>query len=205
MINENYETKLQHLEKTVKLWEKRSLTPIGKITIIKTFMMSAFNHLFIMLPNPDKSVIDKINNIMFSFLWNHKPSKIKHSIIIKEYGEGGLKMINIVAFIDALKSTWIRRLLMTDSKWQIFIKQYIQIEKLTGCGMKYVQETISNIPNKFWKDVLLSLINLNTKMVLTEEDVLKSPLYYNNNIKIDGSSIYLKTWGRLFNINDVVS
>ena len=90
MINENYETKLQHLEKTVKLLEKCSLTPIGKIS------------LFIMLPNPDKSVIDKINNIMFSFLWNHKPSKIKHSIIIKEYGEGGLKMINIVAFIDAL-------------------------------------------------------------------------------------------------------
>ena len=107
MINENNETKLQHLEKTVKLWEKRSLTPIRKITIIKRFMMSAFNHLFIMLPNPDKSVIDKINNIMFSFLWNHKPSKIKHSIIIKEYGEGGLKMLNIVAFIDALKSTWI--------------------------------------------------------------------------------------------------
>ena len=54
---------------------------------------------------------------------------MKHSIIIKEYGEGGLKMINVVAFIDALKSTWIRRLLVTDSKWQIFIKQYIQMEK----------------------------------------------------------------------------
>ena len=86
---------------------------------------------------------------MFSFLWNHKPSKIKHSIIIKEYGEGGLTMINIVTFIDVLKSTWIRRLLMRDSKWQIFIEQYIQIEKLTGCGIKYLQETITHLPNKF--------------------------------------------------------
>ena len=159
-----------------------------------------------MLPNPDKTFIDKINNIIFSFLWNKKPSKIKHSTIIKEYGEGGLKMINITAFIDALKSTWIRRLLMTDSKWQIFIKQYIQIEKLTSCGIKYLQETIINLPNKFWIDVLLSLINLNKKMVLSDEDVLKSPLYYNDNIKIDGTSIFFKVW---FNkgikyINDLI-
>ena len=69
----------------------------------------------------------------------------------KEYGEGGLTMMNIVAFIDVLKSTWIRQLLMRDSKWQIFIKQYIQIEKLTGCGIKYLHETITHLPNKFWR------------------------------------------------------
>ena len=194
MINDNYETKLHHLEKTVTLWEKRSLTPLGKITVIKTFMMSAFNHLFIMLPNPDKSVIDKINNIMLSFLWNRKPSKIKQSIIVKEYGEGGLKMINLMAFIEALKSTWIRRLLISDCKWQIFIKQYIQIEKLTGCGMNYVQETVTHVPNKFWKDVLLSFRNLNKKMILNVENVLKSPLFHNENIKIDGTSIFFKPW-----------
>ena len=51
-------------------------------------------------------------------------------------------MINLMAFIEALKSTWIRRLLISDCKWQIFIKQYryIQIEKQTGCGMNYIQE-----------------------------------------------------------------
>ena len=94
---------------------KRSLTPLGKITVIKTFMMSAFNHLFIMLPNPDSTLIEKINGIMFSFLLNKKPSKIKQATVIKQYGEEGLKMINIMAFIEALKSTWIRRLLITDT------------------------------------------------------------------------------------------
>ena len=91
MIEENYEIKIQQLEKTVKQWEKRSLTPLGKITVIKTFMMPAFNHLFIMLPNPDSTLIEKINGIMFSFLWNEKPSKIKQATVIKQYGEGGLK------------------------------------------------------------------------------------------------------------------
>ena len=72
-------------------------------------MMSAFNHLFIVLPNPDTTLIEKNNGIMFTFLLNKKPSKIKQSRVIKQYGEGRLKMINIMALVEALKSTWIRQ------------------------------------------------------------------------------------------------
>lgn len=95
-------------------------------------MISAFNHLFIMLPNPDKHINDYMNKIIFSFLWNKKPSKLKQTTVIKQYGEGGLKMINIRAFMEALKLTWVRRLLTVDCKWQVFIKQYLQVEQLTG-------------------------------------------------------------------------
>ena len=31
-------------------------------------------------------------------------------------------MINLNAFVNALKSTWIRRLLLNESKWQEIIK-----------------------------------------------------------------------------------
>ena len=110
MEMENYEVKLQ-LENIVKHWEKRLLTPLDKITIIKTFMISVFNHLFLMLPNPSQNIIQQINKVMFSFLWNNKTSKIKVSTVQKQYCDGGLKMINLDAFIQALKSTWIQRLL----------------------------------------------------------------------------------------------
>ena len=46
MIKENYVSKIKHLENMARIWGKRSLSPIGKITVIKTFMISAFNHLF---------------------------------------------------------------------------------------------------------------------------------------------------------------
>ena len=38
MVEENYEVKLQQLDKVVKQWEKRALTPLGKITVIKTYI-----------------------------------------------------------------------------------------------------------------------------------------------------------------------
>ena len=52
MTKDNNTIKLIQLEKMVKQWEKCILTPLGKVAIIKTFMIPIFNHLFISLPNP---------------------------------------------------------------------------------------------------------------------------------------------------------
>ena len=41
------------MEKILKQWNKRSLSPIGKITVIKTFVIPILNLLFTSLPNPD--------------------------------------------------------------------------------------------------------------------------------------------------------
>lgn len=207
MVRENYELKIQQLDKIVKQWGKRSLSPLGKITVIKTFMISAFNQLFIMLPNPDQTIIDHMNNIMFNFLWNNKPSRIKKSTIIKQYEEGGLKMVNLNAYIEALKATWMKRLLTVDSQWQVFIKCYIPLENVTGYGIKYIEDKMLHIPNAFWKDVLQSIININKNLVVNQEDILKSPLYYSNNIKIGDQHICLKAWFKkgVRYINDLVS
>ena len=207
MESENYNSKVHQLENMVKLWGKRSLTPLGKITIIKTFMISVFNHLFLMLPNPSQNIIQHINNVIFNFLWNNKPSKIKASTIQKQYCEGGLKMINLNAFIQALKSTWIRRLLHTDNKWQIFIKAHVDISKLTGCNMIFIQNMIGTLENKFWKDVLQSLININKNSELNESDILKSPIFYNNSIKIGGTHIFYREWFNkgIMYVNDLIN
>ena len=158
------------------------MTPLGKITVIKTFMISIFNHLFIALPNPNQAVVDYINNILYSFLWNKKPSKIKTTIVTKQYCEGGLKTLNLNAFMGALKLKWIRRLLLNDCKWQHFIKSEIDMKKLAACKTKYIEKIISKVQNKFWKDVLQCFININKVKDSKQEQVLKSPLFYNENI-----------------------
>ena len=42
----NYNKAMSDLYKIVNQWGKRDLTPLGKITIIKTFLFTKFNHLF---------------------------------------------------------------------------------------------------------------------------------------------------------------
>lgn len=205
MIQDNYATKIQQIEKIINIWNKRSLSPVGKITVIKTLLIPVFNLLFMSLPNPDQVVINTINEILYDFLWNKK-AKIKKAIIVKQYFEGGLKMVNLQAFICALKATWIRRLITSNSKWQCYITSYISIEKLTAFDTGYVEEKLKDIKNHFWKDVLIALLKLKNNIKETQESVLKSPLFYSHNITIAGAKIFYKDWyskGIRF-INDMI-
>ena len=125
MIKENYNSKIQQVEKRIKQWEKRSLTPVGKIIVIKTSVLPIFNNLLLYLPNPENAILKSINEIFYNFLWNKKVN-IKRSVVVKQYCEGGLKMINIEAFSYALKATWIRRLITDNCKWQDYILKYVE-------------------------------------------------------------------------------
>ena len=51
----------------------------------------------------NQSAIDEVNTIFFKFLWDGKGDKIKRDIMISEYEDGGLKMIDIRLFTQALK------------------------------------------------------------------------------------------------------
>ena len=44
---------------------------------------------------------------------------------------------------------------------------------------------LSAFNNQFWKDVLKSFLDITYKTEICEEQILKSPLFYNRNIKID--------------------
>ena len=67
----NYTPKIRALENIVKRWEKRNLTPLGKIIAIKVLFIPAFNHLFITLPSPNQEIVNHINSILFNFLWSN--------------------------------------------------------------------------------------------------------------------------------------
>ena len=112
----NFKEKVQKIRSLIKLWKRRYLTPLGKITVIKTLLLPMLNHLFISIPNPDEQTIKEINNIFFEFLWDG-PAKIKQNVVIKQYCEGGLKMVNLKAFIISMKLTWLRRVIISNSPW----------------------------------------------------------------------------------------
>ena len=62
-----------------------------------------------------------------------------------------------------------------------------------------------NIHNNFWKDVLQAFINIDKKMEINERSVSKTPIFYNENIKI-ATHIFYSAWfkkGIRF-INDLV-
>ena len=63
--------------------------------------------------------LHKVNSLLYSYLWNNKPNKVKRTTACRDKPNGGLKMMNICHFEKALKLGWIRRLLNDPSpQWQ---------------------------------------------------------------------------------------
>ena len=51
--NLNYDRAIIKARKIIKNWNTRHLTPLGKITVIKTLIASKFTHLFLTIPTPE--------------------------------------------------------------------------------------------------------------------------------------------------------
>ena len=53
--------------------------------------------------------LKEVNKLFYTFLWNEKGDKIKRDIMINDYSNGGLKMIDIQSFNKSLKATWVKK------------------------------------------------------------------------------------------------
>ena len=113
----NFGSKIIAMKKLMNIWSSRNLTVIGRIIILKTLVLPKITHLIMALPDPPDNTINTLNTLFFKFIWQNKPDKVKRDLIIQNYRNGGLNMINISNYITSLKCTWIRRLHVSNAKW----------------------------------------------------------------------------------------
>ena len=104
-FQENLESKIKHFESCLKQWQHRKLTLMGKVTVIKNSALPKLIYVLTSLQNPSKQTIKGIKKLMYEFIWDGKPEKIKRDTLTKKYEYGGLKMIDIETFIESLKIT----------------------------------------------------------------------------------------------------
>ena len=64
------ETMPDKTKNSITHWQRRFLTPLGKISVIKSLLLPKITHLLIALPNPDLNILNEINDVLYDFLWN---------------------------------------------------------------------------------------------------------------------------------------
>merc|ERR1712240_566635 len=160
IVDLNFGNKIDEVKRDISKWKKRNLTPIGKITLIKTLIMAKLTYLFINLPDPPAKFLEEIDNLITRFLWGGKINKIKKQTIIKSYDKGGLKMYNIYSSLAAFKISWLKRLEHTDEREILSLKLYPCLNDLKKYGSNYTERNMKQIKNPFWRDVLKHLKKL---------------------------------------------
>ena len=113
----NFDSRYAEMNNTLSKWKKRGLTLIGKIKILKTYVMSKIIYLLSNISLPIKFIKD-VEKLMFSFLWNG-PDKISRATMFADYTEGGLKFPSIQSMIDT-------QLVKMDSKIFLFARSEME-------------------------------------------------------------------------------
>lgn len=151
----NFVPKLSRLKRCLNVWNSRDLTPVGRCTIVKTLALSQLVYLFLVLPNPPKSFIKDVENVIANFIWSGNPDKIKRTSLCNNLDDGGLKVKDIRSFINSLKCTWVRRYCdNTKGVWKVFFDESLAAfgkDLLVYCN--YKSKDLSRIPNIFVRQV----------------------------------------------------
>lgn len=75
-IQLNYSEKYYEVKKLMEIWLKRNITPLGRVVVLKSLILSKLIHLWILLPKPPDNLINNLQQLCYSFIWGNKTDKI---------------------------------------------------------------------------------------------------------------------------------
>ena len=196
MVNHNYVEKIKDIKRLIISWSKRTLTVLGKITVVKSLLLPKLNYLLLSLPEPSPQIMKEINSYFYSFIWGNKPDKISREQLCQVYHKGGVKMTDIFTHSKSLKISWIRRFLTDSHKesltfhmFKLFLPRSFDFHLYKGSD--YYRKMGLLTSNLFWKEVLLAFSDL---VELLVNDVARQPLWNNIRIKINGEVVCFTSW-----------
>ena len=182
----NLETKIVDFKQCLKQWQHRKLTLMGKITVVKTFAFPKLVYPLTVLKNISKEKSKEITNLMFKFIWDEKPDKIKRKVLSQDYINGGLKMLDLSKFTISLKASWIKRILDPNNKGQwkeIYLNQLKSYgrELIFNCEINKNDISMIFPKNSFLSNILSAWCDI--KQIHTqnvEKSNINEEIFWNN-------------------------
>ena len=92
--------KINKIKSCMEVWKSRDLTYVGKILIIKSFVLSVIGYEIEMRGIPVKFE-KEINSIIWDFIWDGKTNQISRNVCNLPQNKGGMGMVNLNHFIKA--------------------------------------------------------------------------------------------------------
>ena len=68
MVSLNYNKAIESLRKHIAMWSKRNLTVLGRVTVVKSLLLSKLTFFILSIPNPPINTIKDLNTMFFNFI-----------------------------------------------------------------------------------------------------------------------------------------
>ena len=121
----NFDELIKSIKDKLRIWRWRDLTIIGRIQIVKTFIIPIFLYRASMICL-DEVFVNEVNKIIFHFIWNGK-DKIKRLALINDIEDGGLKAPHVDSIIRTQRILCCKRLASEQpSSWKTILLHYLK-------------------------------------------------------------------------------
>ena len=163
-MDTNFRKKYDDIKALYNNWLYRHLSPLGRITVIKSIALSKLSSV-VVCPHIAPTVLKDLINLSFKFLWKNKPDRMKRVDAMLPIDKGGLNMPDIGVFWDSLKISWARRLMNSDCFWQKVLQLNIlsagfETEDLLYAGPKLLKKLGNALSNPFWSETVLAFTKI---------------------------------------------
>ena len=194
---------IEKTQKQLYIWKSRNLSYDGKVHLIKSLGVSRFMYACEM-KTIDTKYIQKIDRMLWDFLWSGKKMQIKKAICQLPKSMGGLNMIDILTCIKVRRIKWVIRFLQEDQDQvsNIMPMQYLK------CLDKYFDITLfalrvddtkdflkcTKIPS-FYKECISNYQELCYKGRVREPDE-DEIIWCNKKLKFNNSIVCFPHWAK---------
>jgi hypothetical protein len=192
--NRNYTDKFKEVKHLFNIWSKRNITPLGRVAVLKSLILSKLIHLWILLPDPPDKLMNDLQKQCYKFVWQGKQDRIRRTTSIKMVKNGGLNIPDVKKYSTSLKLMWISRFKGSKHKWKSLCEHsYPFLHNLEKFGQSYPLRFCNS--NIFWKQVFEALFQFGRCIPpKTSEELQAEAVFFNNNITIEGKIITFKKW-----------
>ena len=183
----NFEDKIPKMIKQLHIHSSRNLSLCGKILLTKSIGISKFIHPMSIVDMSDETV-KKIQSQLNQYIWSYKPAKVKHTVLVGDMNEAGLRSIDVKCKRKALIVNWFMRF-RNGRGWQDVIRE--KFEKIGGLDFllncDYDTKYLSFLP-KFYRNFL------DYFQEITVNNHGENIIWNNRNILIENKTIFWKDW-----------
>ena len=152
--DKNFSELTKGMKTVLNIWRQRYLTLGGKIQVSKSLIASTLVYIASMKSVPSY-VVDSIQTLHKDFIWNGKTPKIKHTTLISDYTNGGLKDIDINFKLCSLKFSWITRSLDKSNfhPWKVIANEILR--PVGGCNIFHTNLSYKSMTK--WATLLVDI------------------------------------------------
>ena len=207
MIERNFENFRNKVAQICSSWSARTLTKIGKILVVNTLITSQFVYKFLHNYNPSRKFLEHIKQLIRHFIWDGKPSRVAYNKLIRDYPDGGLKLVDLSLKVTSLEAAWVPKIALGSlNHW---VNCFLPLEHpiIWECNVSY-QDVVKISPyDGIWSQIWGAWSRYNYQENVESSMITNQFIWFNSHIRKNDSPFKVTNMynARIWYMHDILS